>query len=545
MTASPVPPRPAGAAFFEWMRSQHIARGPGRWIGGVAAGLARRIGWDPALIRGLFVVAALFSGLGLVVYGAAWLLLPDAVSGRIHLEDAIRGRFDPGFWGGAGLAAFGIVYVCGGWLPLTFPGGMFWLAAVSVGAAVLAAYAFSRPPAPDAARPDPAPPPAPNPWGPPPPARPQGETVNTFPNNDTADPAPDAARPDPAPPPAADAPGADAPAESLAAAAAADVVTTDPASPDDPTSPGAVGAGAADAAAEPEAPPTGPTPLPDGWGAGGWGTASGRPADLPRPPAGRAKGGALTLAMVGAMLLVIAAVVALGRFTDLFGGLRVVAFCFGLALTMMGLGLIVLGLAGRRAGSFIAASIVLALVAVPVTVGGEVAVVTRGSWAVGSADHRPSSPAEAAKGFSVAIGEVSVDLTDPAILGDGEPTVVEVSVGIGQVWVVLPEDVPVLVNASISTGSISAIGLDGDHWQTDWGRLGGAGGVWRDRDEDHRGWVVSESQGIAGADVSLTAETTAAKGAEGAEPVLTVNCEGAIGQITLVTPDFASLALDR
>ena len=48
----------------------------GRWLGGVCAGLATR--WDVpvARLRGAFVLASLFAGLGVVVYAAAWLILP-------------------------------------------------------------------------------------------------------------------------------------------------------------------------------------------------------------------------------------------------------------------------------------------------------------------------------------------------------------------------------------------------------------------------------------------------------------------------------------
>jgi phage shock protein PspC (stress-responsive transcriptional regulator) len=48
----------------------------GRWLGGVCAGLAAR--WDVpvARLRGAFVLAALFAGLGVLVYAACWLILP-------------------------------------------------------------------------------------------------------------------------------------------------------------------------------------------------------------------------------------------------------------------------------------------------------------------------------------------------------------------------------------------------------------------------------------------------------------------------------------
>jgi phage shock protein PspC (stress-responsive transcriptional regulator) len=48
-----------------------------RKIAGVAGGLARHLDVDPTLIRVLFVVLIFFAGAGLVLYGAAWLLVPE------------------------------------------------------------------------------------------------------------------------------------------------------------------------------------------------------------------------------------------------------------------------------------------------------------------------------------------------------------------------------------------------------------------------------------------------------------------------------------
>lgn len=98
----PPPPPPAGRPggwdrVFEWLTDLGIARGDG-WIGGVCAGLAARIGIDPIIVRGVFVVAALFGLPMFLVYGIAWALLPD-LSGRIHLRDLLARRFDPAMVG--------------------------------------------------------------------------------------------------------------------------------------------------------------------------------------------------------------------------------------------------------------------------------------------------------------------------------------------------------------------------------------------------------------------------------------------------------------
>ncbi|MDC7123788.1 PspC domain-containing protein, partial [Cellulomonas fimi] len=88
------PRPPAAGGFFAAVRRTGMFRGDDRWIGGVCDGLARRFGLDPLLVRGLFAASILLGGLGLVVYGVAWALLPEQSDGRIHLEEMVAGRFD-------------------------------------------------------------------------------------------------------------------------------------------------------------------------------------------------------------------------------------------------------------------------------------------------------------------------------------------------------------------------------------------------------------------------------------------------------------------
>ncbi|MGP3535783.1 PspC domain-containing protein [Microbacterium sp. RD1] len=91
----PPPPRPPRdeAPFFSWLRALRVVREPG-WLGGVCAGVATRIGIDPVIVRGVFVVTALIGFPALIVYALGWALLPDA-DGRIHVQEWGRGRFDP------------------------------------------------------------------------------------------------------------------------------------------------------------------------------------------------------------------------------------------------------------------------------------------------------------------------------------------------------------------------------------------------------------------------------------------------------------------
>jgi phage shock protein PspC (stress-responsive transcriptional regulator) len=98
----PPPPAPGGGPgpwdrFFSWVSGLGVARADG-WIGGVCAGLAARLGIDPVIVRGVFVVAALFGLPMFLVYAVAWALLPDLL-GRIHLRELLQRRFDPAMVG--------------------------------------------------------------------------------------------------------------------------------------------------------------------------------------------------------------------------------------------------------------------------------------------------------------------------------------------------------------------------------------------------------------------------------------------------------------
>jgi signal transduction histidine kinase len=53
-----------------------------RVIAGVCAGLGRRMGIDPVILRVAFVVAAAAGGVGILLYGLAWLLIPADRAGR-------------------------------------------------------------------------------------------------------------------------------------------------------------------------------------------------------------------------------------------------------------------------------------------------------------------------------------------------------------------------------------------------------------------------------------------------------------------------------
>lgn len=91
-------PKPVtGAGFFTWLRQLGLQRGTNRWIGGVCSGVAKRLGWDPLLVRIIWFALCFFGGIGIALYGVAWILLPDERTGGIVVEEAVHGRITPGF----------------------------------------------------------------------------------------------------------------------------------------------------------------------------------------------------------------------------------------------------------------------------------------------------------------------------------------------------------------------------------------------------------------------------------------------------------------
>ena len=96
----------------------------GRWIGGVAVGLADHLGWPVGAIRLIFVVLSLFGGIGVIAYAAFWAVLPPADPDE---SDTVR------------LLAFSALVVGGllffpssGWMQIGLP-----LAVVALGATVV------------------------------------------------------------------------------------------------------------------------------------------------------------------------------------------------------------------------------------------------------------------------------------------------------------------------------------------------------------------------------------------------------------------------
>jgi phage shock protein C len=66
-----------------------------RVIGGVAGGIAERIGVNPSLLRVVWALSAFFGGLGVLAYIVLWIVLPKG-SGQIPATRIAEERFARG-----------------------------------------------------------------------------------------------------------------------------------------------------------------------------------------------------------------------------------------------------------------------------------------------------------------------------------------------------------------------------------------------------------------------------------------------------------------
>lgn len=483
-------PAPGGSSqqartgsFFDSVRRMGVVRTDQRWMGGVASGLGRRWDIDPLLIRGVLVVATIFGGLGLLLYGLAWALLPEERDGRIHAEEAIRGRFDSALAGALVMVVIGLArptlwwnsyWLFGGWGSL--------LMVLALAAVLLVGYAIGRRDETDGA--PQAPPPSTTPAPPesadastemgarsyaapltsplvgqapggssPKSVSPQNDTTDSeAPDNDTTD---------------SDAPNSDIPEagpgwqHSSSAATAAD----------EPGSATGSVASQEPSASEESGPevPTGPPPPPTAYqlpaagapspepGAGGTATAA-RPAPTPTRPRIPGPGTITVRVVVGLALLTAAVLLLVGRFTSLDASLWILAG--GAILVVLGLGIVISGLRGRRAGWLGGWSLFAALLVLPLALTLAVAPHVRDAISLnpsmmGDTYWSPDTPAEFAGGHVHTAGSVVVSLGDlPADATSEEPARVALGAGI------ITVDVPAGMDVAIEVQGTGALRVD-------------------------------------------------------------------------------------
>jgi phage shock protein PspC (stress-responsive transcriptional regulator) len=121
-----------------------------RKVAGVAGGLGRHLNVDPTVLRVLFVVLCFFGGAGFLLYGVAWLLVPE--EGRPEGKIAMSPNARNGFLIAAGiLAAF--ILLGNSWHGFWFPWPVFLVGIAAVVYLLVRDERPASPPAPGAPAP--------------------------------------------------------------------------------------------------------------------------------------------------------------------------------------------------------------------------------------------------------------------------------------------------------------------------------------------------------------------------------------------------------
>lgn len=405
--AGPTPPAPS-TDFFGWIRSQGIARGSDRWIGGVCSGIAHRLGVDPIIIRGALIVLTLLAGIGVLLYGLAWAFLPEP-DGRIHVQEAGAGRWSTGMTGALIATVLGLTGLGGGFWGWSHNGlsGLLWTVFWVAGAIFLVYHLSQR----NKARPTIA-------------GHSTGAPGMTYP---------------------AERPGTDFTSSFSAATTSGPTQGFPPASYGGSTAGGPAGPGTGTGFGGAGG-PSGPGGVVPG--------GAGYPAPWvpPRPPKPRPAGpGAPGVAIAtGSALLVGGGLKALdaAHVIDLGGSGN--AIVWASAAAVLGLGILVAGLRGRSSG-------ILSLFAVIALVtGGVYNVANDGRMRFTQVDWNPASIEEARGGIDITAGRGTVNLT---ALSPTAPltsdVVVPLDITASNVTVVIPHNLPVDIKADMTMGNLN------------------------------------------------------------------------------------------
>ncbi|HEX5595094.1 MAG TPA: PspC domain-containing protein [Micromonosporaceae bacterium] len=449
------PPGPDGPPFWGYAEGGAAAEGAfasryglvrplqGRYLAGVCAAIGRATNTDPILWRVLLAVLGFFGGLGVLVYVAAWLIIPAEGDDTSPFESMLgRGR--------SSMTPLTVILLS--LLVVVLFGFIVTdqLRAVLLGAAIIIAGVLlvSRNGA-GAARPAPMSPPA----GPPPP--------RTAPAGQAAAAAPTHSYPTPAATPAGTQPAA--PSPSPASASTPDRWSTAAASaPPQPPAPPTAGAYRppfapyGPYAGPPPHHPPGPYPPP--------------PPPPPKPPAPPRESSPLG-AVTFSMIFVAVGLVAL---LDLGGVIDVrVSGYFAAVLVTIALGLLV-GTWFGRARWLIALGLV-ATAALGISTAAE-----SHHWHGDRVVWDPASYSELATDYEITFGDATLDLT--RIDFTDRDAQVTVRANVGEVTVILPEHVDVTVTAEVNVGDAQVLG---NRWSglglpprevTDYGADGPGGG---------------------------------------------------------------------
>ncbi|MBP6997547.1 MAG: PspC domain-containing protein [Phycicoccus sp.] len=434
-TAAPGPPPPSGSG-LDWdaLRRVGVTRDLSNgWVSGTSAGVAARFDVDPLLIRAGFVALAFTGGIGIPLYLASWLLLPDT-SGRILLREAASGAGAPIVLAIAFalslIVPLGLSNQDGG---LSFPPGML---ALGIAAVVIYRARRRRSTHPTGMVP-PQPPPPPVTWTP---AAPRVTDTRWSPSGSLPSPSqtatvavPTYAADHDASPAASSSPTPSSP--SLYRGPVADAVTWAPAPAQTYPHQG-LAPQRAMASRTATYPTTPRPPAPSVAGAGPVRSGRRRPRRAPRGTS------LMVLAVViGAFWAAVVAAPGWGYPQTPWAIGIVAAFAVAAACTF------VLGMLGRRGGLATLLTLVL-LISAPVA-----GVVAASGQSPADLVAHTWTPTRAGESRSLAVADANLDLS-ALTLADADGSPVRLSLLAGTATVLVPDDLPVTLTMSLGAGDI-------------------------------------------------------------------------------------------
>jgi phage shock protein PspC (stress-responsive transcriptional regulator) len=363
-------------------------------LAGVSGGLAAHLGINPWWIRWAFIILAIGGGSGVLLYIAAWLLIPDA-----HEDDTAVSRWistvdlsDAGSVFGIILIGLGAVVLSSQVLNIS---GAFVAAAILFGVGVMLYRGDLR-----------SPPKAPPPLPPP-------------------SPPPDGGAGDGEPSPTADG----SPLEPLEDAA-----------PEQGTPAAPVAAASIQAASLQASPPPPPPPPPK--------------QKSPRTPRERSMLGRFTMA-IG---LIILSTMALFDVSGLsigsvdFGDVFDPAHYAAVALSVVAVGLLVGAFVGRARWLIFVGVFILPILFVTSLWS------TVFTWTAGEYSYAPTDVSEIDSPYELGAGQLTVDLTGLSAAELAEIGHVKATLGVGEMRILVPAGVGVLLDATVGLGDIDVPG---------------------------------------------------------------------------------------
>lgn len=79
---------------FMQIRRFDLYREPDVWVSGVCSGIARKFRVDVTIVRAVLAASVLLTGVGVVLYGVAWLVMPERRTGHSLIERLTHGDFN-------------------------------------------------------------------------------------------------------------------------------------------------------------------------------------------------------------------------------------------------------------------------------------------------------------------------------------------------------------------------------------------------------------------------------------------------------------------